>query len=261
MNQTAIIILGLPRTGTTFLFKRFINAGCYGTFQKRDSLVNRVSEEPGLIGKWGQLRGVSNGKIRDSLTYDTRRKFGVEIISILRWNIANSGGKIPFVVTKHPLYSGIADIIEKELSAAGVRHLFIVMNREPLDQIVSMDAQGEYMRDLIHAKWPKRNLENLALFFDGSRDPSVMEPEERAVFMNKCATNMVNNILPTLPEETLVIDYDRLVNEPDYYDAEVFIRTGIDIGLRESIRPGKGRSASCSLDIEKVKEYLKVYHE
>lgn len=243
------VIYGLPRTGTTFLFDRFVDAGCYGTkAREMDNKYARYSTcEPATLSRLAAKR-----KHVGYSTNNYMKRIYQSLDLVFKFNATDK----PYIVLKHPFFSVIGDIVQEYFVKRGYIALWINTRRNLEDVIASADAQGELMADLM---FNKRNCleddykKDFPAFFGGDIEVLPMTPEERSVFLFKrlqVYESYVSSIV-----EPMIFDYDS-DQSPELFDIVIKNLFNMNLRLAENWKTGNGRKHDTRLDMGCVKELL-----
>lgn len=244
-----IVIYGLPRTGTTFLFDRFVASKAYGTRAKdMVGLLRRyATEEPAAISKIAFARQSPGYR---SNRYIKRLKQALD-----RFFFYNQT-ELP-IVTKNPAYSFIGDLMHEYFIEHDIDAVWINTRRNLLDIIASSDNQGELFHTLYHnaTEYTDEAYRHLypSMFFNAPYPIVSKSSELRSVWMLK---NMQKHeAIVTDTVSPLIIDYDSV---PADVDTQLEALTGINPGILEHWRHGSGRNHETKLDLAKVQKMLEV---
>lgn len=247
MRQKLIVIYGLPRTGTTFLFDRFVASGAYGT--RAGDVTGRmkkfVTEEPAAISRISFTRQEPG--------YRSKR-YIKKLWKALDRFFSQNQTDLP-IVTKNPSYTFVGDLLHEYFVAHDIDAVWINTRRNLLDIAASSDNQGELFHDLYHNTRGYSDDEYRSLFasmfFMAPRWLRFASPEYLAVTMLK---NMQHHeSLVTSTVDPFVFDYDSI---PTDIDAQIETLTGINPGILENWRHGSGRNHVTQLNLNKVQAWL-----
>lgn len=249
VKQKLIVVYGLPRTGTTFLFDRFIANGAYGTRAKEVSDLSRqyVTEEPVAISRVAFSRQCPG--------YRSNR-YVKKLWRVLDRFFLNNQTDLP-IITKAPTYSFVGDLMHEYFIEHDIDAIWINTRRNMLDIIASSDNQGELFHSLFHnaKEYTDEAYKQLypAMFFNAPCPVVTTSPEFRAVLMLK---NMQSHeAIVTEAVNPFVFNYDVV---PADIDAQIETLTGINPGISEHWCHGSGRKHETKLDLLEVINLLEV---